>query len=273
MNGNRSVGGEFRQPVRSLDPTMSTNRSDTVYVGRSSFRIEHDLNSTPPPMVDAGYWFSGLPSDPAASEQGGDGSTSFRSAADDADKDGAGGIERERKRVKPSSWKSMVIPVAAFSLGMFVSPLSGSSLPHQLKDRVRALAPLARTVVKDPGAAPARRISAAEPIITAGPGQPIVAPADPRPEAAPVIPPVAADPAARLASVPESSTKARVARRSMTRDRVAGGGGMAPSALDRRGRERRKPQTEMKLEDPSEESASPASTAPVIKPWVDPWAS
>ncbi len=263
MNGNRSVGGEFRQPVRSLDPTMSTKRSDTVYVGRSSFRIEHDLSSTPPPMVDAGYWFSGLPSDPAA-EQCGDGSTSFRSAADDAGKDGAGGVERERKWVKPSSWKSMVIPVAAFSLGMFVSPLSGSSLPHQLKDRVRALAPIARTVAKDPDAAPALTISAMEPLIAAGPGRPIVAPA---------IPAMAANPAARLASVPESPAKARIARRSMGRDRIAGGGGVAPSALDRRGRERRKPQTEMKLGDPSEESASPRSTAPVIKPWVDPWAS
>jgi len=266
MNANvvSGVGREEQGPLP--EDLMSHTVTETVYLGRASFRITHELEAVgaEDTAPDSSEWFS---RDAAVILKGGPNGLTAR------DKPLLGEEEHEIAPARPArgiprAWLLIGLPVAAFGLGIAVASVAGSSAA-----RHKTVTPAAVSTVTAP--APATRAAApvalplAEPIATP-PALPAPAPAAALPPSTVALtPPVATAPAATPATVAAQPALAALPRvlHPAAKPRVAKKAKIAKTA---------DPADAETTGDasPPEASTTPGTAAkkPAVK-WVDPWAN
>ena len=140
MNANvvGGVGGEDEGslPQRQAMPQALT---ETVYLGRASFRITHEIEtvSVEEPSVDSSTWFAR----DSVILQGGP--NMMDRLTETGAEPGWGQVDPGPRRWFKRSWLMVAVPVAAFALGLLVAQLAGSSA----RSASRHVALAARTTV------------------------------------------------------------------------------------------------------------------------------
>ena len=294
MNANvaRGVGGEDEGSLQ--DDLMAQTVNETVYLGRASFRITHEIEAVQvdEPASDSSTWFS---HNAAVILKGGPNGLAMRQApltelAPEAE-------PGHRRPGRGRWWLLVALPLGAFALGMVVAPFAGSSALRRRAQVIATQAPSAVTVAPPgPAATPATSVSAqALAPAAAGVAATTTVAAAPAPATAPAAAAAPAPAAALPSSTLAVATPPVVAAAGSAEPQRA----PTPSATARQGRTAkarvvRKPKAEQKVEHsgPSEaaeaeamldqaaasdDAAPPAAKSVAKKPaatkWIDPWAN
>jgi len=298
MNANVAggVGGEDEGSLP--DDLMAQTVTETVYLGRASFRITHEIEAVQAdePASDSSTWFS---HNAAVILKGGPSGLAMRRLpATELSPEGEQLDTRLGRWLRPW-WLLVALPMVAFALGMVVAPLAGSSaLRHKTEPTAVAVqAPVARTIAPPATAAPAVSVPAQVPAteVVAAPAPVVAAPALAAPATA--APAAALPPSTVAAVMPVADTvtaplpAATVVAPATPRETQHA---VTPSATSRQGRTA-KPQVarKAKAEHPAPAETETAATPdvapaaediapPVTKAaakkaaatkWVDPWAN
>lgn len=274
MNANVVSGGRERgrSDEASLpEDLMSHTMNETVYLGRASFRITHELEAVDAeePTRDSSPWFS----HESVILEGGPSGLAVRQKFDEQQDEA---VVAARPPGIRRAWLLVALPVAAFALGIAVASAAASRSRRSptvvVAPAAAATAPaMMATVVPVPAIAPTTGAATVSP--------PAVTP----PPA--TLPPIAALPASAVAA-----TAAPAAPREVERAQVAApapDARTAPVAAPRAAAKPhvvRKPKAEhVKSSEPASDDAIGAAagvetTAPAATPkkavkWVDPWAN
>ena len=261
MTGNQGVGVQGGgASVESVEIDLGGVSSapaavaETIYVGRASFRVAHDVENTPAIVLaastDTTPWFRPLGSN---YEQTAIVSMADRWKDEASSHDGvprAHGAESGsvplRRGFSSSPWTiGLPLTFGAFFCGLLISPLASSSFSRREKNTVPA------STVVAPAAVPSARPAAPAPA-------PVVAPITPIEPARP-----------RQLNLVAAATGSRAA--------ASSGGTLVPVQGRAMKNVLRKPSAPRRLARkgamPSDSSSSASDTAPAVKhAWVDPWA-
>jgi hypothetical protein len=272
MNANHRMGVEDEEAGRFLDPSLPGSGtmaesgpitlSETVYVGRASFRMALDQDVILPPVADASSWFTPPPANVMQGAPGHENADDFLPSEPIVGEVAVGG--HSWKWVKPTSWIIVAVPLVAFSLGMLVSPLSSSSRSARarLTEQLGAQAGAPTTATLAPSVVPPSRLPVASALVVT----PLVAAVA---ETRPVIQVEAHEVAtAAVATTPPAHVRApklRASRKAAGRDRS--------SSQDVASSPRSTVERDNAAPSPAATGEAKAAKTPAAKPWVDPWAS
>jgi len=190
------------------DSLMSQSVNETVYLGRASFRITHEMEAADSEgaAADASEWFS---HEQAVILKGGPNGVGRDGRPFDAQQDVARGLPATRKFRR--AWLLVALPVGAFALGIVVASAAG---PRLRRHAIGATSPA-------PAALTAAPVAAASPTVAT------TLPVTPPPGAA--LPPSAAT--APSPAAPPASAAAPVAAVSSTAVPVAAVPVLAPAPV------------------------------------------